>query len=61
VDSLAQTWTVSSTSQLSFTIAVTSVSANSVQGTFSGTLKNQQGIGTDSIAVTNGLFSVPVK
>ena len=60
VDSLAQTWTVNSTSQPSFTIAVTSVSANNVQGTFSGTIKNQ-GTGTDSIAVTNGLFSVPVQ
>jgi hypothetical protein len=61
VDSLAQTWTVNSTSQPSFTIVVTGVSTNNVQGTFSGTIKNQQSTGTDSIAVTNGLFSVPVK
>jgi hypothetical protein len=61
VDSLAQTWTVSSSSQPSFTIVVKNVSANNAQGTFSGTIKNQQGTGTDSISVTNGLFSVPVK
>jgi hypothetical protein len=61
VDSLAQTWTVNSGSQPSFTIVVAGVSATYVQGTFSGTIKNQQGTGTDSITVTNGLFSVPVK
>jgi len=61
VDSLAEMWTVGTTSLPSFTIVVTGVNANNVQGTFSGTIKNQQGAGLDSIAVTNGLFSVPVK
>lgn len=61
VDSLAQMWTVNTNSQPSFTIVVTGVNASNVQGTFSGTIKNQQGAGIDSIAVTNGLFSVPVK
>jgi hypothetical protein len=61
VDSLGQTWSVNSIGQPSFTIAVTSVNANNVQGTFSGAIKNQQGAGTDSITVTRGLFSVPVK
>jgi hypothetical protein len=60
VDSLAQTWTVNSDIQPSFTINVTNVSANYVQGTFNGTIKNQNN-GIDSILVTNGLFSVPVK
>ena len=61
VDSLAQIWTINTTSQPSFTIVVTGVNANNVQGTFSGTIKNQQGAGIDSIVVTKGLFSVPVK
>ncbi len=61
IDSLAQTWAVNTTSQPSFTIVVTAINNNNVQGTFSGTVKNQQGTGTDSIAVTNGLFSVPIK
>jgi hypothetical protein len=61
VDSLAQMWTVNTTGQPSFTIVVTGVNATTVQGTFSGTIKSQQGTGMDSIAVTNGLFSVPVK
>ncbi len=61
VDSLAQTWTVSNSSQPTFTIVVTGVSARSVQGSFSGTIKMLQGAVVDSIAVTNGLFSVPVK
>ncbi len=61
VDSLAQTWMVQNATQPTFTIVVTEVNARNVQGTFSGTIKNQQGSPTDSIAVTNGLFSVPVK
>ena len=61
VDSLGQTWSANSTGQPSFTITVTSVSATIVQGTFSGFIKNQQGLGNDSIAVSSGLFSVPIK
>ena len=61
LDSLGQTWSVNSSSQPSFTVAVTNVSTSYVQGTFSGTIKSQQGTGIDSISVTNGLFSLPVK
>ncbi|MEP6948455.1 MAG: hypothetical protein ABI863_04250 [Ginsengibacter sp.] len=61
IDSLGQSWSVNSSSQPSFTIAVTNISASYAQGTFSGTIKDQQGTGIDSITVTNGLFSVPVK
>ena len=61
VDSLGQTWAESAPGQPSFTIGVTSVSAGNVKGTFSGTIRDQQGMGADSISVTNGLFSVPVK
>jgi len=61
VDSLADTWSVNTTSQPSFTVVVSATSANYVRGTFSGMIRNQQGTGLDSIAVTNGLFSVPVK
>ena len=60
VDSLGQTWSVNSSTQPSFTIAVTSVSASNVQGSFSGVIKNQV-TGIDSITVTSGLFSIPVK
>ncbi|MGH2647055.1 MAG: hypothetical protein ACRDE8_05780 [Ginsengibacter sp.] len=61
VDSLGQTWSVNSSGLPSFTINVAGVSTGSVQGTFSGTIKNQQGTGADSISITNGLFSVPLK
>ncbi|MEO6637426.1 MAG: hypothetical protein ABIN25_04065 [Ginsengibacter sp.] len=61
VDSIAQTWTVSNSGQPTFTVVVTGVSARSVQGSFSGTIKMLQGNVLDSIAVTNGLFSVPLK
>ncbi len=61
VDSTGETWSESITSQPSFKIVVTLAGTNNVQGTFSGTIKNQQGMGIDSIIVTNGLFSVPVK
>ena len=61
LDSPGQTWSVNSSNGPSFTIVLTGVSANNVQGTFSGTIKDQQGFGTDSIVVSNGLFNVPVK
>ena len=61
LDSPGQTWSVNSSNGPSFTIVLTGVSANNVQGTFSGTIKDQQGFGTDSIVVSNGLFYVPVK
>jgi len=59
VDSLGQTWTADSVSNSSFTIVVTFASPTNVQGTFSGMIKNQ--LGTDSITVTSGMFSVPVQ
>jgi len=61
LDKGGQTWLESASGQPSFKIAVTNVSAGIAQGTFSGTIRNQQGLGADSIAITNGLFSVPVK
>jgi hypothetical protein len=60
VDSL-QTWTADSLSNTSFTINVTIASPHYVQGTFNGTIRSQQGTGTDSITVTNGIFTVPVR
>ena len=60
-DSLAETWSVNTTTQPSFTIVVTNANDKYVQGTFSGMIRNQQGAGLDSIAVTNGSFTVPVK
>lgn len=61
LDGAGETWSVHTFGLPSFTIVVTAEDARSVQGTFSGTIKNQQGLGTDSITVTNGLFSVPLK
>ncbi len=60
-DSLAQTWLVSNAANPTFTVVVTSANAINVQGTFSGVIKKSQGTVTDTIAVTNGIFSVPVK
>ncbi len=61
VDSLAQTWLVNIAVDPTFTVVVTSANAINVQGTFSGVIKKQQGTLTDTIAVTNGIFNVPVK
>ncbi|MEP7232638.1 MAG: hypothetical protein ABI691_20425 [Ginsengibacter sp.] len=60
-DSLAQTWLVNNGTDPTFTVVVTSANAINVQGTFSGVIKKSQGTVTDTIAVTNGIFSVPVK
>jgi len=59
-DSLGQKWSVNGTIQPSLTIVVINANANNVQGTFSGTIK-RQGAAADSIVISNGLFSVPVK
>ncbi len=61
VDSLAQIWTVSNSGQPTFTIVITGANARSVQGSFSGMIKTLQGTLSDSLAVTNGLFYVPVR
>ncbi|MEO8111510.1 MAG: hypothetical protein ABI594_15805 [Ginsengibacter sp.] len=61
LDSTGEVWSVNTSAQPAFTIVVTGAGARSVQGTFYGTIKNQSGFGTDSIIVTNGLFSVPVQ
>lgn len=61
LDSLGQTWTADSLSNTSFTINVIIASPNYVQGSFTGTIRSQQGTGTDSITVTNGLFTVPIR
>jgi hypothetical protein len=61
LDSLGQTWSESASNQPSFTVNVISVNATNVTGSFSGIIKDQQGTGADSIIVTNGLFSVPIK
>ncbi len=61
LDSACETWSVNTSTQPSFTIVVTGAGARNVQGTFYGTIRNQGGLGTDSIAVTNGTFTVPVQ
>lgn len=61
VDTTGETWSVNSSIEPSFTIVVTGANARNVQGTFHGTIKNQQGFGMDSLIITNGLFSVPVQ
>ncbi len=60
LDNLGQTWSADTTANSSFNVVVTGVSASNVQGTFSGTIRSLQGTGTDSIVVTNGMFSVAV-
>jgi len=42
-----------------FTVIVTSYTTNRIEGTFSGTLYSDEGLGTSSKVVTNGKFSVP--
>ncbi len=42
-----------------FTVTVTSIATDRIQGTFSGTLYDNEGNGTNTKAVTNGEFSVP--
>ncbi|MFT3682070.1 MAG: hypothetical protein QM791_17475 [Ferruginibacter sp.] len=42
-----------------FTVIVTSVTTDRISGTFSGTLYDNEGNGTNTKAVTNGTFSVP--
>ena len=61
LDSAGETWSVNTSAHPSFTIVVMAANFKNVQGTFSGIIKNQQGFGTDSIIVTNGLFNVPIK
>ncbi len=62
MNTAGQAWSIDTASGRSaFTLVVLSSNGSNVQGTFSGTIKNQQGPVTDSISVTNGVFSVPVQ
>lgn len=61
VDSLGETWSVKSNTDPSFTIVLTASNSRTVQGTFSGIIRSQQGMGADSIVITDGKFIVPVK
>lgn len=58
-DSLGNTWKTDTTFHPAFTISLANVFSGSVQGTFSGMLRNENGI--DSISVWNGAFFVPLK
>ncbi len=60
-DAAGGIWSVNTSTQPSFTIVVKGVDGRDVQGSFSGTIRNQQGFGTDSIVITNGEFSAPLK
>ena len=60
-DNVGETWTADSLSNTAFTINLITAGTHYVQGTFSGTIKNQQGTGTKSLVVTNGLFTLPVR
>ena len=60
LDSTGETWSVKTSVEPSFTIVVTGANTRDVQGSFYGTIRNQQGFGPDSLTITNGLFSVPV-
>ena len=43
-----------------FTIVITSITTTRLIGTFSGTIRDNGGSGTNTKAVTNGIFNVPV-
>jgi hypothetical protein len=51
-------WSSSPINNNTFTTDVTAVTANTVVGTFSGTLYNNSGAGPNSVTVTAGLFNV---
>lgn len=59
IDNLDNTWNINSTSQPSFFVEIIQSNNTFIQGTFNGMIKNQQG--TDSINVTDGMFTVPIK
>jgi hypothetical protein len=59
-DASSNSWAIGSSSSPTFTIIVTYIDAYNVQGTFSGTLKNNLGTGSTSMAITNGEFNLPV-
>jgi hypothetical protein len=58
LDASSNIWAVNINSP--FQIVVTTVNATNVQGTFFGVIKDQQGAGTNSIGITNGVFNVPL-
>lgn len=44
-----------------FTIIITGVSANRMQGTFSGIIRDGQGSGNNTKTISDGMFDVPIK
>jgi hypothetical protein len=44
-----------------FTIVITSITATEVKGTFSGTVRNNSGSGTSTMAIASGTFDVPIQ
>ncbi len=44
----------------SFTIIITSITASRVIGTFSGTIRDNFGIGTNTKSITEGVFNLPI-
>jgi hypothetical protein len=44
-----------------FTIIITSLTATRVVGTFSGTIRDNFGIGTNTKTITEGVFNLPIK
>ena len=43
-----------------FTITITTINATRVIGTFSGTIRDNFGTGTNTLSVTNGVFDLPI-
>ncbi|MDP4285430.1 MAG: hypothetical protein Q8891_13470 [Bacteroidota bacterium] len=58
-DTLGNAWKPDTSFRPAFTISLVNVFKGSVQGTFSGRLRIENG--TDSISVTNGAFLVPLR
>ncbi|CAN5769643.1 hypothetical protein BH11BAC3_BH11BAC3_04870 [soil metagenome] len=58
-DALAVQWYIGIVNQpAGFTVTVTTYTATLIEGTFSGTLYDNTGLGTNTKVVTNGTFSV---
>jgi hypothetical protein len=59
VDATSKTY-VAGTNDNTLNIVITSITPTQVQGTFTGTLKDNNGAGPDVITITSGTFNLPL-
>lgn len=57
-DALAAQWSIGIAQSGGFTVTVTTYTTSLIEGTFSGTLYDNTGLGTNTKVITNGTFSV---